>query len=171
MKPFRNIHSNLPSDNTKLLNLEIKFAQNVSQASVRLSFRQQDNRLVISRKDNQMLSPLQSSKSRKDRRAAIQSANVSREKIDVEESGIPRLQFSKDQRNKVKNWHKRTKSNHIELYDIQEDQMSNFSNSLQNISQEIIEIPFANQVIHPPRGKNEGKGKIGASLTQSSSSA
>lgn len=114
MKPFRSIHYNIPSpDNTKLLNLEINFAQRINQASVRLSFRQQDNRIVISRKDNHILSPLQQCKSHKDRRAAIQSANVSREKIDVEENAVPRLQFSKDQRNKVKNWHKRTKSNHV----------------------------------------------------------
>ena len=43
--------------------------------------------------------------------------------------------------------HKRTRSNCVDL--MREEGGSNFSNSLQNISEEIIEIPFANQVISP----------------------
>jgi hypothetical protein len=74
----------------------------------------------------------------------------------VEEEGThAKLQFSKDQKSRLKNLHKRTKSNHVELYEIKEDQMSNFSNSLQNISQEIIEIPFARQVFTPAHQKIE----------------
>jgi hypothetical protein len=68
----------------------------------------------------------------------------------MEEEGVQvKLQFSKEQTNRLKNVHKRTKSSHVELCEIQEDQLSNFSNSLQNISQEIIEIPFAKQIITP----------------------
>ncbi len=164
MKPFHTFHPNFSSPDHSNLQLEINFAQHINRASVHLSFRHQDNRIVISRKQTPLHSPPPTCATRRDRRAAIQSANVSRERIDVEESAVPRLQFSKEQRNKAKNWHKRTKSNHVELHEIKEDQMSNFSNSLQNISQEIIEIPFANQIIFPPRVNKDFTKKNGGSL-------
>jgi hypothetical protein len=37
---------------------------------------------------------------------------------------------------------------------LKEEDESNFSNSLQNISEEIIEIPFANKVISPRNNRN-----------------
>ena len=47
--------------------------------------------------------------------------------------------------------HKRTRSNCVDL--MREEGGSNFSNSLQNISEEIIEIPFANKIISPRNNK------------------
>lgn len=62
-------------------------------------------------------------------------------------------------KNRLKPLHKRTRSNCVDL--LQEEEESNFSNSLQNISEEIIEIPFANKIISPRNNRvnphKEGK--------------
>ena len=57
----------------------------------------------------------------KEIKMAIQSANVSREKIELEDETAKNLQFSKEHRNRMKMLHKRTRSNHIELGVIKED--------------------------------------------------
>ena len=77
-KPYLPHENTTYSSATNHLKFDIKLAPSVSRASIRLSFKQQGNRIVVPRKDPILALQLFGSRSGKPCRAAIQSANVSR---------------------------------------------------------------------------------------------
>lgn len=88
--------------------------------NTQLCFRHQSGNAGLPLQRSQ--SPRQMVPSRsKEVKMAIQSANVSREKIELEDEASKNLQFSKEHKNRMKILHKRTRSNHIELGVIKED--------------------------------------------------
>lgn len=89
----------------------------------------------------------------------IKSLDVSRHLIEEQQQQKPvNLQFSR----RLKGHggvHGRSRSNQVYMQGYQCQNMSNFSDSLQNISQQLIEIPFANKKI-TPNNKENGRNKI-----------
>lgn len=133
-----------PPPRQKCLSFRIQLP--LSPTSILLQLTQHSPRIVLPRKNsNQEQLPRKSSHH-------FQSANVSRDKIELEDRG--ELQFSRRTPQRVHGRHTRTQSNRIDQGPPETTELSDFSNSLENLSREIIEIPFAKKVItplkHPP---------------------
>lgn len=101
-------------------NRSIKLPSHSNQTNIQLSFRHQSNNVCLPLQRSQSPRQMVSSHS-KDTKLIIQSANVSREKIEIDDDVGKNLQFSKEHKNRMKILHKRTRSNHIELGIIKED--------------------------------------------------
>ena len=82
--------------------------------------------------------------------------NISRHLIEDEDPKMENIQFSKKIKGNLKFTHSRTKSNQI----CYEEDIANFSNSLINISQEVIEIPFKKKKTTEREKENEGANGI-----------
>lgn len=97
-----------------------KLPSHSNQTNNQLCFRHQSGNVGLPLQRSQSPRQMVSSRS-KEVKIAIQSANVSREKIEIEDDAGRNIQFSKEHKNRMKILHKRTRSNHIELGVIKED--------------------------------------------------